>query len=144
MPAPNPNNPYHCDRPMRRNGKQKKSGAQTYRCKCGFSCTEGDRPAHPPTIGDEPMTQVERNRRYRLNQKYKAKKIMGLNVDKNGSEIDDGLNTCSYCGGKYDPESEGHTELDEEEEETGNCFCSPECEANHYKDLGKRVPRQIF
>ena len=69
MPTPNPNNPYHCDRPMRRNGKQKKSGAQTYRCKCGFSCTEGDRPAHPPTIGDKPMSQVERNRRYREKKK---------------------------------------------------------------------------
>ena len=36
---------------------------------CGFSCTEGDRPAHPPTIGDEPMSQVERNRRYRARKK---------------------------------------------------------------------------
>jgi hypothetical protein len=26
-------------------------------------------PAHPPTIGDEPMTQVERNRRYRAKKK---------------------------------------------------------------------------
>jgi hypothetical protein len=54
---------------MRSNGKQAKSGAQTYRCKCGFSCTEGDRPAHPPTIGDKPLTQVERNRRYRAKRR---------------------------------------------------------------------------
>lgn len=54
---------------MRGNGKQAKSGAQTYRCKCGFSCTEGERPKAPPTIGDEPMTQVERNRRYRAKKR---------------------------------------------------------------------------
>jgi hypothetical protein len=54
---------------MRLNGVQAKSGAQTFRCKCGFSCTKGDRPAHPPTIGDEPMSQVERNRRYREKRK---------------------------------------------------------------------------
>jgi hypothetical protein len=40
-----------------------------YRCKCGFTCTDGDRPAHRPMIGDEPLTQVERNRRYRARKK---------------------------------------------------------------------------
>jgi len=65
-------NPYHCDRPMRRNGKQAKSGAIQYRCKCGFTCTDGDRPAHRPLLGDEPLSQVERNRRYRA--KLKAEK----------------------------------------------------------------------
>ena len=65
MPKPNPANPYHCDRPMRRNGKQKLSGAQQYRCKCGFTYTEGDRPVGGQTLGDQPMTQVELNRRYR-------------------------------------------------------------------------------
>lgn len=65
-------------------------------------------------------------------------------IPENDSEIDDGLDTCSYCGGKYDPESEGHTELDENEEETGNYFCSPECEANHYRDLGKPIPKYIY
>jgi len=52
MPKPNPANPYHCDRPMRRNGKQAKSGAVQYRCKCGFTCTDSDRPAHRPLLGD--------------------------------------------------------------------------------------------
>ena len=69
MPKPNPANPYHCDRPMRRNGKQAKSGAIQYRCKCGFTCTDGDRPAHRPLLGDEPLSQVERNRRYRARLK---------------------------------------------------------------------------
>ena len=69
MPTPNPENPYHCDRPMRKNGKHKKSGAQQYRCSCGFTCTEGDRPANRPTINDEPMSQVERNKRYRAKKK---------------------------------------------------------------------------
>jgi hypothetical protein len=69
MTKPNPTNPYHCDRPMRRNGVQAKSGAIQYRCKCGFTCTDGDRPAHRPLLGDEPLTQVERNRRYRAKKK---------------------------------------------------------------------------
>ena len=60
------------------------------------------------------------------------------------TDIDDYLVTCTYCGGKYDPESEGHTELDENEEETGNLFCSPECEANYYRDLGKPIPKQPY
>jgi hypothetical protein len=46
---------------------------------------------------------------------------------------DDCLDICTYCGDKYNPDSEGHTELDENEEETGNLFCSPECEMNHYR-----------
>jgi len=71
MPLPNESNPYHCDRPMRRNGKQKKSGQQTYRCKCGFSCTEGDRPAKPPTLGDKPMTAYERLKKHRESKKEK-------------------------------------------------------------------------
>ena len=50
---------------MRRNGKQKLSGAQQYRCKCGFTYTEGDRPVGGQTLGDQPMSQVELNRRYR-------------------------------------------------------------------------------
>ena len=63
---------------------------------------------------------------------------------KDFTDIDDYLATCTYCGGKYDSESEGHTELDENEEETGNYFCSPECEANHYRDLGKPIPKQPY
>jgi hypothetical protein len=98
MPKPNPANPYHCDRYfcikcwaiavmlmpvnlkyairvlanllyLRRNGKQAKSGAVQYRCKCGFTCTDGDRPAHRPLLGDEPLTQFERSRRYRAKLK---------------------------------------------------------------------------
>jgi ribosomal protein L24E len=55
------------------------------------------------------------------------------------ADIDDGLDTCTYCGGKYDPGAEGHTELDDNEEETGNYFCSPECESNHYREIGKPI-----
>lgn len=43
------------------------------------------------------------------------------------------IDICTYCGGEYNPDSEGHTELDEDEEETGNFFCSPECEMHHYR-----------
>lgn len=50
---------------MRHNGYQAKSGMIVYRCKCGFTCTEGDRPPLRPTLGNKSMTQVERNRRYR-------------------------------------------------------------------------------
>jgi len=64
MPAPNPNNPYHCDRPMRCNGKTK-AGSQKYRCSCGFNCTDSDRPAHRPLLKSIPLTQVEKNKRYR-------------------------------------------------------------------------------
>ena len=54
------------------------------------------------------------------------------------TEIDDDLidipiDICTYCGGKYNPEEEGHTELDENEEETGNLFCSPESEMHYYR-----------
>ena len=65
-------------------------------------------------------------------------------IDDFGTDSDDYFVTCTYCGGKYDPEREGHTELDEDEEETGNYFCSPECEANHYRDLGKPIPKQPY
>jgi hypothetical protein len=54
---------------LRRNGVQAKSGAVQYRCKCGFTCTDGDRPAHRPLLGDQPLSQVERNRRYRARKK---------------------------------------------------------------------------
>ena len=54
---------------MRSNGKQAKSGSQTYRCKCGFTCTDGDRLAHRPLLGNKPLSQVERNRRYRARKK---------------------------------------------------------------------------
>ena len=74
---------------MRGNGKQVKSGAQTYRCKCGFSCTEGDRPAHPPTIDDQPMSQVERNRRYRQKKKANLVAINNKSPDKSNY-----LGTC--------------------------------------------------
>lgn len=60
------------------------------------------------------------------------------------NEFDDGLDTCSYCGDKYNPDSEGHTELDENEEETGNYFCSSPCESNFYREFSKPIPRQIF
>ena len=65
-------------------------------------------------------------------------------IDDFGTDIDDYLVTCTYCGGKYDPEREGHTEIDDNEEETGKNFCSPECEANHYRDLGKPIPKQPY
>lgn len=49
------------------------------------------------------------------------------------NELDDYFDTCSYCGVEYDPNCEGHTEMDENEEETGNFFCSPECEMHYYR-----------
>jgi hypothetical protein len=80
MPNPNESNPYHCDRPMRKNGLNK-SGNQQYRCKCGFTCTEGDRPPIKPTLGDRPLTQVERNRKYReKKRKSKPKKKVKSNA----------------------------------------------------------------
>lgn len=39
MRPPNKNNPYHCNKPMRRNGKTK-AGAQQYRCDCGHTCVD--------------------------------------------------------------------------------------------------------
>jgi|GEM_PF-6875239 len=59
---------------MRKNGFQKEFGLQKYRCDCGFNCTEGDRAANRPTIGDRAITQLERDQRYRQNhpEKYKA------------------------------------------------------------------------
>ena len=71
MPAPNKSNPYHCDRPMRKNGKTQ-AGEQRYRCSCGFSCTDSHRPAHRPTIGDSAMSQKEYTYRYKT-KKNKAK-----------------------------------------------------------------------
>lgn len=68
MPAPNTNNPYHCDRPMRMSGKAS-SGAQRYRCKCGHTCTDSDRIKGGQLMGDRPLTQVERNRRYRAKKR---------------------------------------------------------------------------
>ena len=50
---------------MAKNGFQKVSGARQFRCGCGFTVTEGDRPAHRPLIGDLAMTQSERDKRYR-------------------------------------------------------------------------------
>jgi hypothetical protein len=52
-------------KPMAKNGFQKWSGAKQFRCGCGFTITEGDRPAHRPTIGDRAMSQSERDKRYR-------------------------------------------------------------------------------
>jgi hypothetical protein len=49
---------------------------------------------------------------------------------------DDGdpIDICTYCGTGYNPEQEGHTEMTEDEQEaTGNFFCSPECEMHHYR-----------
>jgi transposase len=76
MPAPNPNNPRcpNCDRLMRKNGKQS-SGVAQYRCSCGFTATESDRPAHRPTLGDRPLTQAERDKKYRLDHPDKYKQI---------------------------------------------------------------------
>jgi len=53
-----------------------------------------------------------------------------IEIDDNDLDNNDCLDTCTYCGEKYDPD-EGHTEIDENEEETGNYFCSPECEYHH-------------
>jgi hypothetical protein len=74
MPKANPNNPYHCDRPMRRNGKQKLSGSQQYRCKCGFTCTDSDRPVGGQIKGDRKMTQAELTERWKLNDPEGYKK----------------------------------------------------------------------
>jgi len=45
MPKPNTLNPINCGHAMRKNGKTK-AGALQYRCKCGFTCTDSDRPAY--------------------------------------------------------------------------------------------------
>jgi transposase-like protein len=76
MPAPNPNNPKcsQCDRFMRKNGAQT-SGAVQYRCKCGFTYTEGDRLIGRPTLGDRPLTQAELDTRYRLANPEKYREI---------------------------------------------------------------------
>jgi hypothetical protein len=60
---------------MAKNGFQKVSGARQFRCKCGFTATEGDRPSHRPPIGDRAMSQLERDRKYRLNHPEKYKEI---------------------------------------------------------------------
>jgi len=73
MPNPNPLNPYHCGRPMRKSGKQK-SGAQQYRCKCGFTCTDSDFPAY--RLGEKlatGMTASERSKNYYLENKEECK-----------------------------------------------------------------------
>jgi len=75
MPKPNPTIPYHCGRPMRKNGKQK-SGAQQYRCNCGFTCTDSDRPAY--RLGEKlatAKTGAERAKRHYEKQK-KIKKLL--------------------------------------------------------------------
>lgn len=59
MPAPNPLNPYHCDHPMRRDGKTK-SGAQKYRCKCGHTYTDSDRPWGSTPNRDLPRDELGR------------------------------------------------------------------------------------
>lgn len=90
MPAPNKNNPYHCDHPMRKSGTQKtKEKAQIYRCSCGFTCTDSDRPVGGQIIGTRKMTAYERELRwkerdpigYELAQKRKktAQKIVFKN-----------------------------------------------------------------
>jgi transposase-like protein len=64
----------HCDRSMSRNGKTE-SGAQRYRCRiCNASHTDSDNPPHRPCEGEEPLTQVEKNQRYRNanREKYRA------------------------------------------------------------------------
>jgi len=73
MPNSNPLNPIHCGRPMRKSGKQK-SGAQQYRCKCGFTCTDSDRPAY--RLGEKlptAMTGAERFKKWYAKHK-KVKK----------------------------------------------------------------------
>jgi hypothetical protein len=60
----------------------------------------------------------------------------------NDIDDDDCLDTCTYCGEKYDPECEGHTEIDMNEEETGNYFCSSDCEMHYYQETGKPFPKQ--
>ncbi len=56
----------------RRNGRTK-AGRQTYRCKdCGRRFT-GNPEGRPPVLGDRPLTEAEKKRRYR--QKKRQEKI---------------------------------------------------------------------
>ena len=74
MPLPNPQNPYHCDRPMRKSGKTK-AGHQRYRCKCGYTCTDSPRQRERRAKGEKPYTQVEKNRRWKEKKKAKLQKV---------------------------------------------------------------------
>ena len=72
MPNPNPLNPLHCGRPMRKIGKQK-SGAQQYRCKCGYSYTDSDRLAY--RLGEKlSAAKTGKERFKKWYAKHKAKK----------------------------------------------------------------------
>ena len=68
MPKPNPSNPTHCGKPMRRNGYTS-SGAVQYRCSCGYTQVDSDRRQGGQPLGAKPMTQTERTRRYRAKKK---------------------------------------------------------------------------
>ncbi len=60
----------------RRNGRTK-SGRQTYKCKaCGRRFT-GNPEGRPPVMGDRPLTEAEKKRRYR--QKLRLKKLASEN-----------------------------------------------------------------
>jgi hypothetical protein len=95
MPNPNPANPIYLKcwltalilirtnqylaiallaRPMRRNGYTK-AGAQNYRCNCGYTVTDSDRPVGRQMIGDQPMSQAVLDRRYRLRNPEKYREI---------------------------------------------------------------------
>lgn len=55
-----------------KNGKT--SGSQRYRCKaCEYTFTEGDRSKGRPLVGDNPMTDAERYKRYRQTPENKFK-----------------------------------------------------------------------
>jgi len=47
-----------------------RSGTQRYKCKaCGKSFTDSDRGVGRPTVGDRAMTDAQRAKKYRENQK---------------------------------------------------------------------------
>ncbi|MFA5323675.1 MAG: hypothetical protein WC373_13470 [Smithella sp.] len=47
------------------------------------------------------------------------------------SAVRDGLDCCSHCGRKYNPDAEGNYD-----EATDLYFCGPECEMNYDREIG--------
>lgn len=73
MPAINTDNPV-CETcgAFTTFNKTLPSGARQYRCRRhtpNFTCTDSDRPAHRPTIGDRVMTGYERLKKCRAKKK---------------------------------------------------------------------------
>jgi transposase-like protein len=54
----------HCNKPMKKHGRP--NGIQRWKCKvCNHTQLDSDRPVGRPCEGVVPLTQVEKNQRYR-------------------------------------------------------------------------------